>query len=476
MFGWGTTPPPKVPGDKVLPLHFFDDTPVWRAFILYSMFVFGDVLDPDKLHHGLEELVRRDGWQKLGARLRRNDQGALEYHIPAEFTENRPAINYTHVQHNTPAADHPIACQIPKPSTRPSIVGDPDQLSSLMHPEQSPKKLDDYVNVDLPQLGLHIVSFNDATIVSIYWPHTLFDAMGKHALMTAWSLILQGRQDEIMPLRGADSDPLVELGNHATEAHRLADHQLSTLQLVRYGISNIIELGIRGNENRVVCIPAAFIDKLREEALQEVAAGNADQDVFLSEGDVLCGWWARMAISHLPEDSERKVVLYNAHSLREVLSVDLLPPDTSYLSNAIGFVHVTLTVKEIIEKSVGYIASRIRQAICESRTREQVEAFMAMVRQSQARAPPFFGDPSMHMITYSNWGKAKLFEVDFSAAALNGNAKSPLNPSYIHNCQYGLTLPNAFLIIGKDMKGNYWLSGYLNKGNWGRIEQMLADL
>lgn len=71
MFGnWGA--PAKVPTDIVIPLHFFDDTPLWRAFVLYSMFVFDDVLDPEKLRSSLDTLAQRDGWRKLGARLRRN--------------------------------------------------------------------------------------------------------------------------------------------------------------------------------------------------------------------------------------------------------------------------------------------------------------------------------------------------------------------------------------------------------------------
>ncbi len=69
---FGTAPPARLPTDAVIPLHFFDDTPLWRAFILYSMFVFDDVLDPQMLRDSLEILIRRDGWQKLGARLRRN--------------------------------------------------------------------------------------------------------------------------------------------------------------------------------------------------------------------------------------------------------------------------------------------------------------------------------------------------------------------------------------------------------------------
>ena len=51
-------------------------------------------------------------------------------------------------------------------------------------------KLDDYLDADAPQLRLHIVSFNDKILVSLYWPHTLMDAMGKRELLDAWTLML----------------------------------------------------------------------------------------------------------------------------------------------------------------------------------------------------------------------------------------------------------------------------------------------
>ncbi len=69
--------PAKVATDAVVPLHYFDDTPLWRAFILYSMFVFDDALDPEKLRASLEVLTKREGWRKLGARLRRSVSSSL---------------------------------------------------------------------------------------------------------------------------------------------------------------------------------------------------------------------------------------------------------------------------------------------------------------------------------------------------------------------------------------------------------------
>jgi hypothetical protein len=77
MFGlFGTDSPGLIDADqsidKIVPLHYFDDAPLWRAFNLYSLFVFDDVLDAEKLRSSLERLINKDGWWKLGARLRRN--------------------------------------------------------------------------------------------------------------------------------------------------------------------------------------------------------------------------------------------------------------------------------------------------------------------------------------------------------------------------------------------------------------------
>ena len=58
--------------DTIVPLHYFDDTLVFRSFLIYTLFAFDAVLDPAVLRDGLERLVRRDGWRKLGGRLRKN--------------------------------------------------------------------------------------------------------------------------------------------------------------------------------------------------------------------------------------------------------------------------------------------------------------------------------------------------------------------------------------------------------------------
>ncbi|KAK6080935.1 lysR family regulatory protein [Seiridium cupressi] len=524
--------PTKVPTDTVIPFRFFDDTPLWRSFILYSMFAFDDVLDPERLRGSLEDLARRDGWQKIGARLRRTANGGLEYHVPATFTKERPAITYSHITHDCPSTAHPVASRLPKPSTTPATVCDPDDFGSLFHREGAPTELNHYLDADIPQIGLHIVSFTDKTLVTLYWPHTLMDALGKQAFLRAWTSILNSRAHEVIPPVAADTDPFSELGKHPTEPHKLAAQRMSMLQLVGYGFGTVSNF-LSTKENRMVCVPAAFVRKLHREAYADLTDDRAERSSvtstegqtspsissvddtlsasvsssdgslsltssisskdtkpssvasddgrpFLTDGDVLCAWWTKLAVSHLPANSKRTVCLNNAYSLRSPLAEDLLSSEHPYVSNAVAFVNVLMPVADIASKPLGHVASTIRQSIKELGTRAQVEAFTSMWRESSAKLPPFFGDSGMHMLTYSNWSKARLFETDFSGAVISagptdGNRK-PGRPSYIQNNQFGLCLPNGFPIIGKDSGGNYWLSGYMNKGQWGQIEKQLAQM
>lgn len=64
MFGFFSSAPkaPRlVPGDLVVPVGFFDDTIIFRTFVLYTLFVFDDALEPQRLRTSLEHVVSRPG-------------------------------------------------------------------------------------------------------------------------------------------------------------------------------------------------------------------------------------------------------------------------------------------------------------------------------------------------------------------------------------------------------------------------------
>ena len=76
MFWQRRTTPARVPTDTVVGLKFLDDSLINRHFVMNTLYIFDDVFDTDKLRCSLERLVEREGFRKLGARLRKN----VRYH------------------------------------------------------------------------------------------------------------------------------------------------------------------------------------------------------------------------------------------------------------------------------------------------------------------------------------------------------------------------------------------------------------
>lgn len=69
---WRSPQPQRVSTDEVIPVGLFDDTIIFRNFAFYALFNFDSVLAPGLLHDSLGGLINQPGWNKLGARLRRN--------------------------------------------------------------------------------------------------------------------------------------------------------------------------------------------------------------------------------------------------------------------------------------------------------------------------------------------------------------------------------------------------------------------
>lgn len=233
--------------------------------------------------------------------------GTLEYHIPTELSEDRELVTKIFVSHDITINEDPVACYLPKPSTKPAIVGNVDDFKSLYLGPDSPIKLEDYLYTDRSIAGLRVVSFHDATVVVLSWLHAAFDITAKRALLEAWILMMEGREDEIPTPYSHQEDPLSELGKYVLEEPKLGDRRLSTFAMVGWGLSNIPDYFQR-QETRVVCLPAGFVEELRATALEQLTAtGDDGGNQLLSENDVLAAWLARLAVIHYAPDSDRTV-------------------------------------------------------------------------------------------------------------------------------------------------------------------------
>ncbi|PGH15074.1 hypothetical protein AJ80_05699 [Polytolypa hystricis UAMH7299] len=481
-----------VVSDRVLPLHFFENSLLVQGNNMAVSLVFDNVLDPEKLRQALEGLVKREGWQRLGGRLRKNASGNIEWHIPTEFTPDRPAITFAHVDHGIPAAEHPAASRIPQPTTQPGVVGDPDDLADLAWESgYNPGGIKDYLTSDRPVLGLRVNSFTDKTVVVLQWQHVAFDALGMQYVIEGWSSMLWGKADEIPTPCKVDSDPFDALAQGmrpATEEHVLADRRVGLGGMVKWGLGYGVDMLVRAKENRMVCVPESYWRPQLEKALEElraeaVAKGEDPSKVFLTENDILTAWILRCVVGPMEMDPNRLVAASIAMSLRKAFEGDLIPPATEspYVGNAFGWANVLISAGDVTSKPLSWLARQIRHAINSQGTRAQHEAYYAMVRSSAMGLPiVIFGDGGMAQVGFSNWSKAGLFNLDFAPARKvqddtdsNNNNDVPCRPSYVQENHGPIKPADGFFVFGKDEKGNYWTSAYKVKGQWAKFQEQL---
>lgn len=368
-------------------------------------------------------------------------------------------------------------------------MGRGEDFITLMRRREDPQCLEDYLYTDRPMLGLHIVSFTDATLITLSWSHVLLDGMGRKALLDAWSLVLQGREDEVLPMHGVETDPMTTLGTHPTEPYQHADKQFSTWQMIIFGLRYAFDqiFWRPRDESRIICVPAAYVQSLCNAARVNITAANHGENggdtPFVSEGDVMCAWWTRQILSCVPKHPSQTIAINIAFGLRWLLAKDMLPASSAYVANAVTYVPAFMPAEDVLNRPLGYVAAALRKALAELGTREQVEARLALDRITREKTgnAGLFGDPWMHMVVCTNWTKGKFYDVDFSAAVVNegchlGGQKVG-KPSYIqlHAFAKGFSLISGFSITGKDAEGNYWLHSVLRREYWSELEQALSE-
>lgn len=437
------------------------------------------------------------------------DEGKLEYHIPASFDATRPGFIYTNDKHETRIRDHPVASRMPRPTEQTAVYSDLGNLMDLARRANGPKGLDDFLHSDEPQLSLHIVSFQDATLVSLSWLHTFMDAVAMSAVIKAWVLVLNGREAEVPPVCNFATDSLASLGLSPSEPHVLAQKQLSGLNMVLFAIRYIWDQAWYRDAARTIYIPPQRLQAMKAAAMQYLededrAAATADKTdassnaataqrprPFVSDGDVLCAFVTRLAIKNLGPASTRTVGIFNAFDLRGALSTTLLPPSAGVvLSNAVFSILAFASAGDILSRPLGYAAALVRRSIVEQGTPAQVDALAALTRASVGSTgrPVVFGDGATRLVIFSNWTKAGFFNLDFRAAVVRHGEKPTqeegsvaagvvARPSFVNLTgeSNGLSPRGSWPILGREPGGGYWLQGNLRSDLWEDVEKELLE-
>ncbi|PNP82180.1 hypothetical protein FNYG_04369 [Fusarium nygamai] len=451
---------------------------------------FDDVLNADKLHQSLSELLSIGDWKKLGGRLRHghNKRGALEVHVPTRYTNEQPAVSYSHQHYDISIEEHTIAKLLPKATSRPSTFPGASGPRDFGIPPGAPASLKDYTNRDIPMIGLHIITFQDATIITVTWPHVLFDAVGFSHLIEAWSAVLAGHKERVTNIIGAKDDVLYDLGNIAQTVPQYAASEariLSGIALIFFVVRMLwILLTQPIVESRIICLPKDVVDKLHQRALEDSEEENSEQDApWVSPGDATLAWLTRALVDSSKEP--RPISMTTPIDARTRLS-QLQDADGVYVQNMIlgSFVNIT---PDDLRGPLGKQALVSRRGLLQQLDESNLVGILQLFRKrwddGKARAP-IFAAPGSQLLVTNNRLKIDLFTAaDFGPAVIQARKgqqgkNRPGRPvhHYASSLNPGITMRNFVNIHTRDLEGNYWLSGFFTPRQWSRIEEGFKEL
>jgi hypothetical protein len=364
-----------------------------------------------------------------------------------------------------------------------------DFFTSIVCRPDSPRDLADWIYTDRPQLDIHAALFQDATLLTISYLHTFSDAISRTNLFEAWIAVLRGHEEEVPAFVPYDHDPLYTLGKEAPrQSYRNLRRLLSGLSLVIFGLRYMFEiLWFPKLEEHPIRLPGRCVDKMRKTVLQELAitASRGTRKPFVSEGDVVVGWWVRTMIKALKPAPDRTIMVMNVFNVWNLFPEWFPHGAAGLVGNSFFYSYTLLVASKVLQDTdLKYVASTNRTALMEHRTKQQVAAMTAIQRENFMKAAPVVGDSKLLFMAATNQHKARYFETDWSAAViapgvpLSGRPHALGRPSYVNDIEYcrGYPTRNIVRIIGKDAGGDWHLLFKARAGAWRVIHQELIDL
>jgi hypothetical protein len=372
-------------------------------------------------------------------------------------------------------------------------------------------------------MNMHIVSFKDATLVSVTWPHVLGDIMSITAICESWSLVMAGRESEVPAFLSAGHDDVLDAaGQHPgfNDRHMNEGRQLTGIWFLLWVARFFVDvLRWYKMDSGSVYLPPKAVDKLKAKAMMEIKIQNPEARPspashampFVSTADVVFAWLVCMIGRATFSPRSRRSVMIGFPVDTRDRAPSIFPPAQKetgvWVQNVSPPILQVVPARDLVaEHGVARVAQSIRHAITTLGTEAQIHAQYALARDSYKKSglPPIFGHVDQFPINATNWTKAHFFEkIDFSPAVVqvngagektskrtsrdpvvNGNhaRKSTVGkPVYLHGNE--LVPPGARQPLSRNLAyligtaaGGYWIVGKFHPAVWRQIEGALVSM
>lgn len=386
--------------------------------------------------------------------------------------------------------------QSDKPSVHPGV----EEFRRLCGDGNGPTSFKDYTSKGYSQILMHVVTFTDATFVSLTWPHTMTDGRGWADIFRAWSASMAEKSASIPRFMGYDLDTMDKFGYDEDVEQSLQEPERRNLAAVPGALARQAANALHEPKmkSRVFCLPA---DVLRH--IDDKTTRNMTRYCFVHEIDVVKGWATNVVCSHMGTSS-RRVCIHSFLDLRERLPARF-PAVGAFVQNA-TFPYITqILAKDLVHGRFGDTAVAVYQSRDRMGEPEQLAATAKMLRSSGMRDRyQALGDPDGHHIYFIDWSHDGLLDsIDFSPAvetsthdgaheddgfsissaapaATEGETRATKGkPSYFHTdivSKSDLHGQSVFNLYGRDREGNYWFAAILHKKEMKNLEEEIQRL
>lgn len=371
------------------------------------------------------------------------------------------------------------------PTERTSVQPNPYSLIDLGVRPDIPKTIGEMIGKDLPQISLHVTSFQDATLVGISWPHSAMGSQGFKHLIHAWSLVVGSRDKQVPRFLGANHDVLLDIEDGEKEESRedliFQKDRLSGLGLLLFLLRFVWNsLWNSPVDVKSVFFPQKALSQLQAACRQEIADTSEAKTEAIDDQATLLAWFARIAASATSESTP--ITIITIFDARQQLSA-VLDQAGVYVQNMVGYTFSFLSGR-IARGGLGPLVRGHISHCREQSTEQQCRSFLRMYRraaQERNAFKPFYGPASAHAIACNSLVNADLIRtVDFGAAALHRREAAGGAPPGAMTCFYYHIMnnrlgggPDCVYLLGKDHGENLWVTAALPRRTWGRIEAEL---
>lgn len=400
-------------------------------------------------------------------------------------------MQFTHEHHSSSVQDHPLDDTLPRSQEGPTIIDSPEQLDDILAGPKAPRGLDDWLLTDTPALVVHVISFTDATFITLTYSHSLVDGVGKREIVTNWCKVLAGRLDDVAPLANWDEEPMDSICRPLDAGEERHIHQDKQLKGWRkwYWVFRFIYERITNRNNyrqRNLFIPASTMARIRQsiegEQMNEKGGDDAQPGPYLSDNQLLTTWLVRMACLPL-KDTNRPLGITSAVDLRGFPQLGGVRPGTVYLQNLLAYTWINTTPAALLRTPLAAAATLMRADLKPQLTLPQVRAAAVLTYSGIKRSGTvdfFFTGKDTSIVSVSSLAKAKYWEtIDFSPAVVQvgegGRKGLAGRPVWQSSTPRSRLKPSCLIVIqGKDLQGNWFAQMVLSQRAWDMVERELT--